>query len=76
MSCDYPDCVGGQNGTTCKEECKQAWKECHGPCQQGRLPCPTPDACERSAEEKPHIPSLPLAIMLVLVIFIVLWVLS
>lgn len=21
--------------------------ECHGPCRQGRLPCPTPDACER-----------------------------
>ena len=21
-------------------------KHCHGPCQQGRLPCPTPDACE------------------------------
>lgn len=19
---------------------------CHGPCQQGRKPCPTPDACE------------------------------
>lgn len=21
-------------------------KHCHGPCQQGRKPCPTPDACE------------------------------
>ena len=21
--------------------------ECHGPCQQGRVPCPTPAACER-----------------------------
>lgn len=21
--------------------------ECHGPCKQGRLPCPTPEACER-----------------------------
>jgi hypothetical protein len=20
---------------------------CHGPCQQGRLPCPTPAACEQ-----------------------------
>lgn len=20
---------------------------CHGPCMQGRLPCPTPEACER-----------------------------
>lgn len=19
---------------------------CHGPCEQGRKPCPTPDACE------------------------------
>ncbi len=19
---------------------------CHGPCEQGRLPCPTPEACE------------------------------
>lgn len=24
---------------------------CHGPCQQGRLPCPTPEACE--VEEEP-----------------------
>lgn len=21
--------------------------ECHGPCHQGRAPCPTPEACER-----------------------------
>jgi len=21
--------------------------ECHGPCHQGRVPCPTPEACER-----------------------------
>lgn len=21
-------------------------KHCHGPCEQGRKPCPTPDACE------------------------------
>ena len=21
--------------------------ECHGPCHQGRVPCPTPAACER-----------------------------
>jgi hypothetical protein len=21
--------------------------ECHGPCQQGRAECPTPEACER-----------------------------
>lgn len=28
------------------------WKECHGPCQQGRAPCPCPQACERvSADE-------------------------
>ena len=26
---------------------------CHGPCQQGRLPCPCPDACEaREGEEQ------------------------
>lgn len=24
---------------------------CAGPCQQGRLPCPTPDACELSEQE-------------------------
>lgn len=24
------------------------WEECHGPCQQGRLPCPCPQACERA----------------------------
>lgn len=21
-------------------------RACHGPCEQGRLPCPTPEACE------------------------------
>lgn len=25
--------------------------ECHGPCQQGRLPCPTPAACERPDQD-------------------------
>lgn len=24
---------------------------CNGPCQQGRLPCPTPEACEVDVEE-------------------------
>lgn len=24
---------------------------CNGPCQQGRLPCPTPEACEVDEEE-------------------------
>ena len=24
---------------------------CNGPCQQGRVPCPTPEACEVDAEE-------------------------
>lgn len=28
------------------------WKECHGPCQQGRDPCPTPQACERPHESE------------------------
>lgn len=49
--------------------------ECHGPCQQGRLPCPTPHACERPDDSK-QTPSLVIAIMLVLAIFIVLLVLS
>ena len=26
-------------------------RACHGPCQQGRLPCPTPGACEVDEEE-------------------------
>lgn len=25
--------------------------ECHGPCHQGRAPCPTPHACERPDDE-------------------------
>ena len=70
MNCDYPNCVGGQSGTTCRPDCEP----CHGPCQRG--PCPTPDACVRPDEDKPRIPSLVVAIMLVLVIFVVLWVLS
>lgn len=73
MSCDYPHCVGGQNGTQCREECKIV---CHGPCKQGKVPCPTPEACERPENSKPRIPSFILAIMLVLTIFLVLWVLS
>lgn len=24
---------------------------CNGPCQQGRVPCPTPEACEVEVEE-------------------------
>lgn len=24
---------------------------CHGPCQQGRIPCPHPEACHRPEEE-------------------------
>lgn len=26
-------------------------KHCHGPCQQGHKPCPTPDACELQEPE-------------------------
>jgi hypothetical protein len=26
--------------------------ECHGPCEQGRLPCPTPEACELSEVDR------------------------
>lgn len=76
MSCDYPHCVGGQNGTQCRDECKETQAACHGPCHQGQLLCPTPDACERPENSKPRIPSFILAIMLVLTIFLVLWVLS
>lgn len=28
--------------------------ECHGPCHQGRLPCPTPHACERPENDNPY----------------------
>ena len=27
-------------------------RACHGPCQQGRLPCPTPEACERALDNE------------------------
>lgn len=27
-------------------------RACHGPCEQGRLPCPTPEACEVEEEPK------------------------
>lgn len=73
MPCDYPHCVGGQSGTQCRDECRLV---CHGPCHQGRVPCPTPEACERPETPSPLIPTLLLAIMLVLTIFLVLWVLS
>lgn len=76
MPCDYPHCVGGQNGTQCRDECKETQAACHGPCQQGRLPCPTPEACERPDVPSPAIPTLLLAIMLVFAVFVVLWVLS
>lgn len=76
MSCDYPHCVGGQNGTQCRDECKRLRLECHGPCRQGRLPCPTPEACERPDVPSPLIPTFALAIMLVFAVFVVLWVLS
>jgi len=26
--------------------------KCHGPCEQGRLPCPTPEACELSEVDR------------------------
>lgn len=26
--------------------------ECHGPCHQGRAPCPTPEACERPVDDE------------------------
>jgi hypothetical protein len=26
--------------------------ECHGPCQQGRQLCPTPEACERPGRDQ------------------------
>ena len=51
-------------------------RACHGPCHQGKVPCPTPEACERPETPSPLIPTLLLAIMLVLAVFIVLWVLS
>lgn len=75
MSCDYPHCDGGQNGTACREQCKQVWQACHGPCQQGRLPCPTPEACVKS-EEDPTVSSLVLGIVLVLTVLLVVWVLA
>lgn len=73
MTCAYPHCVGGQSGTVCREECKDV---CHGPCKQGKVPCPTPAACERPDVPSPAIPTLLLAIMLVFAVFVVLWVLS
>ena len=66
MTCKYPDCVGGQNGT-----------HCAGPCQQGRLPCPTPEACESPEPEPVNLKvDFLLAAALVAAILFILWVLS
>lgn len=73
MPCDYPRCVGGQSGTVCRDECKTA---CHGPCQQGRLPCPTPDACEQPDGGTSAVSSFVLGLVLVLVVLFIVWVLS
>jgi hypothetical protein len=39
--------------------------ECHGPCHQGRAPCPTPDACERPGDDQDGVDVLGLATVLV-----------
>ena len=35
--------------------------ECHGPCQQGRHLCPTPEACERPSDDRDGVDLLGLA---------------
>ena len=30
-------------------------KHCHGPCQQGRKPCPAPEACELQEVEEEQV---------------------
>ena len=43
---------------------------CHGPCEQGRKPCPCPTACEISQDEEDDALALKFIIGLVLVGFL------
>lgn len=40
--------------------------ECHGPCHQGRVACPTPEACERPVADESTFRLLGMAVLAVL----------
>lgn len=41
-------------GRRCPRRAQPEDANCHGPCRQGTLPCPTPEACERPDDELPY----------------------
>ena len=47
---------------------------CHGPCEQGRSACPTPDACRLHADDCSQIRSLKLFIAVLGVVAMLLFV--
>lgn len=52
-------------------------KACHGPCHQGRSPCPTPESCELPDPGPVNLKvDLLLATTLVAAILFILWVLA
>lgn len=42
---------------------------CHGPCEQGRKPCPAPAACERVDTESDGLNALGAAVVVVVILF-------
>lgn len=42
------------------------YTRCHGPCQQGRVACPTPEACERPVADESTFRLLGMAVLAVL----------
>jgi hypothetical protein len=52
-------------------------KTCHGPCDQGRKPCPTPEACE--VQEPEHnilrvvLSDIAIGVLLMALIALVVW---
>lgn len=54
--------------------------ECHGPCDQGRRPCPTPEACVMPDEDAPKhevfkvvMKDIAISVALITVIFFIVW---
>jgi hypothetical protein len=45
-------------------------KHCTGPCDQGRLPCPTPDACELGNDDELSFRFLAVVVAVVTVIMV------
>lgn len=34
---------------------RATWPQCSGPCQQGRVPCPCPQACDARDDDEEHL---------------------